>query len=72
MSCPICLVPLRNRFCQAHEIAYSNLLGAYKVWREAMEIPWNRTLEEIEKNSSTERWAQDACLFLRRTGNEKI
>jgi hypothetical protein len=37
-----------------------------------MEIPWNRTLEEIEKNSSTERWAQDACLFLRRTGNEKI
>src|SRR5512136_919485 len=64
MSCPICQAPSRNRFCQAHETAYRNILGAYEAWREAIEIPWNRYLEDVVKNPYTGRWARDTCLFL--------
>jgi hypothetical protein len=52
-------------------LAYQKLLSAYEVWLEAIDIPWNRYLEEVVKNPYTGKWAREACLFLRRTGNEK-
>jgi hypothetical protein len=71
MNCPICGIVASNRFCPTHEMAYKNLLSAYEVWHQAIEISWRDYLERIKDNSNTGKWVKEVCTLMLNEGGEK-
>ncbi|MEM3737164.1 MAG: hypothetical protein QXJ75_03645 [Candidatus Bathyarchaeia archaeon] len=62
MNCSICGRPSKSTYCERHETAYRNLVERFKDWNEAMEITWERFLEEVKLNPSTGIWAREVAM----------
>ena len=61
MSCVICGRPSGGAYCERHEAAYSSMLERFKDWQNAMEITWERFLEEVRLNPNTGAWAKEVA-----------
>jgi len=72
MKCKACSREAgENGYCELHMKAHENVIGKYKVWQEAMRIPWKEYLSEIVKNPLTGEWAREAAESMIKSGEKQ-
>lgn len=61
MKCKVCDKEAVGNYCEAHEIAYKNLVENYDVWKRALSVSWKEYLREVAKNEYTGSWAKEVA-----------
>ena len=64
MKCKVCSREARNKHCELHEKAYSNVVQKFEIWRNAAGISWEQYLNELVENPSTGIWAKEVAEHL--------
>jgi hypothetical protein len=50
-----------GNYCEFHAKAYEGLILEYDKWKRALDISWEKYLNEIVKNPLTGIWAKDVA-----------
>lgn len=67
MKCKVCNKDAVDNYCEAHKIAYKNLVENYDAWKRALGVSWKEYLREVAKNKYTGSWAKEVAEKLAET-----
>jgi hypothetical protein len=64
LRCEICSEESSKELCDRHRKAQELLKETFKRWQSAMEISWERYLEEVQINPKTGSWVKEVAKYL--------
>jgi len=64
LRCEICSKESDKELCGRHSRAHELLKETFKRWQSAMEISWERYLEEIRSNPKTGSWVKEVAEYI--------
>jgi hypothetical protein len=70
VKCVICGKESCREFCEWHEAANKNLSEKFKDWQNAMEITWEKFLEEVKENPNSGIWAKEVATYILEKGKK--
>jgi len=64
LRCEICSKEGGKELCERHSRAQELLKETFKRWQSAMEINWERYLEEVRSNPKTGSWVKEVVKYI--------
>ncbi|MGD8506154.1 MAG: hypothetical protein PVF15_05760 [Candidatus Bathyarchaeota archaeon] len=61
MKCKLCKREAKNRYCEWHEKAYTDIQQKFEMWKSAAGLSWEQYLNELVKNPFTGIWAKEVA-----------
>jgi hypothetical protein len=61
LKCKLCKREAKNRYCELHEKAYTDIQQKFEVWKSAAGVSWEQYLNELVKNPFTGIWAKEVA-----------
>ncbi len=68
MNCIVCGRPSAGTYCERHDATYRSLVERFKEWQNAMEITWEKFLEEVRLNPNTGAWTKEVAAYILKKG----